>query len=156
MRLPRRVQERAQSLLRQQGQTAQFDQQQVSPSDLQLVEDYRQRGGWQPLSESELKTSLQSMAGRPDCNRRAEERNQIKRVLATPAGHGTTLCSSRRSGRAEFAGHRSVAGDQRDDRATKAENRLKHPVQTMQERGTPDLKALSPSWCRARSALQAC
>ena len=79
-----------------------------------------------------------------------------KEVLATPAGHGTTLCSSRRSRRTEFAGHRSVAGDQRDDRATKGENGLKHPVQTMQERGTLDLKALSPSLCRARSGLQEC
>lgn len=56
VRLPRRVQERAQSLLRQQGQTPQFHPQQVSASDLQLVEDYRQRGGWQPLSETDRRT----------------------------------------------------------------------------------------------------
>ena len=79
VRLPRRVQERAQRLLRQQGQTAQFHQQQVSPSDLQLLEDYRQRSGWQPLSESELHT-ISTIDGRTAGEIAIEERDQaIKR-----------------------------------------------------------------------------
>ena len=55
VRLPRRVQERAQMLLRQQGQSGQCQPAKISPSDLQLVEDYRQRTGWQPLGGHELK-----------------------------------------------------------------------------------------------------
>ena len=55
VRLPRRVQERAQMLLRQQGQNDQCQPARISPSDLQLVEDYRQRTGWQPLRGDELK-----------------------------------------------------------------------------------------------------
>ena len=79
VRLPRRVQERAQRLLRQQGQTAQFNQQQVSSSDLQLLEDYRQRSGWQPLSESELHT-ISTIDGRTAGEIAIEERDQaIKR-----------------------------------------------------------------------------
>ena len=76
MRLPRRVQERVQRLLKQQGQTAKFHPLHLSPTDLQLVEVYRQRGGWQPLSESELKT-VSPIDGWTASEIGEEERNQV-------------------------------------------------------------------------------
>ena len=78
VRLPRRVQERAQRLLKQQGQTAKFHPPHLSPTDLQLVEVYRQRGGWQPLSESEIQT-ISSIDGWTASEIAIEERDQAIR-----------------------------------------------------------------------------
>ena len=53
VRLPRRVQERAQQLLRQQSRAAQSRLTGESWADQQILEDYRHRSAWQPLAENE-------------------------------------------------------------------------------------------------------
>ncbi|MGC6483533.1 MAG: sigma-70 family RNA polymerase sigma factor [Synechococcus sp.] len=53
VRLPRRVQERAQRLLKQSSSEASPSPVETSAPDQQILEDYRHRGGWQLLIENQ-------------------------------------------------------------------------------------------------------